>query len=848
MQIGNLREIYQKELKKLGEKFLAQHQSPLFLSKHTQLIDTTLGVIWRSYGLDNNFCLIGVGGYGRKELFPYSDIDFLVLSQDALDKDESEQISKFITSCWDLGLKIGHSVRSLNDVKEEFHKDITTATNLLENRLVCGKITLFNKLLVIIDKELSPKDFYAGKVAEQIARHKKYKDTAYQLEPNIKESPGGLRDIQTILWLSNSQKKGKTLSDLYKNNIIDKAEFNKITAHVNRTNKRRILLHLLSESAQDRLSFDLQNQMAKNLGYPSNNSRKSSEILMKNYYKSVNYIILFNEILIKRLDPNKYPKIPIKHPISFFKYNNLLEIQPGKTKVLMASLFDPFLLMQQDKNIIGFGPNLLGDLDTNSKLITSAVRKNKRYQQSFLDVFKANNKVNRALRLMNKTNILGKFIPDFGKVVAQMQHDLFHIYTVDEHTLNVIENIRRYSKEKLKHEFPECFTIFKTFDKPFVLYLAAIFHDIAKGRGGDHSELGEKIAKRFGRGFNLNMEDTKIIAWLVKSHLFMSTTAQKMDLSDPEIINHFSNFVQNMRNLDALYLLTVADIRATSPHVWNEWKASLLHTLYKATSRNLAHRSLSKDEVIQERKMAAAIILKKYSLVPSDYQRLWDEFGKAYFVRFDENEIAWQTRILLPHLTANDSIVRVRHGTHSNAVEVMVYTKDATALFSKITNFFYGLNLEINQAKVFTTSHDFALDVFNIIVPLVSDTSYNDLFKKIETDLTTTLSKELDLKKIKLKKTNQALHHHFVTEVTFDINKKGQYNLEIITDNKKGLLNLIANEINHFGFSIDDAKINTLGTRVEDFFVISSKDNHVVLDKLNQLSDSIKHKLSAKYS
>ena len=844
MQIKNLKSAYQNELKRLGESFLERHQSPLFLSKHTELVDRHLATIWSACGLDESLCLVAVGGYGRKELFPYSDIDFLVLFDEKLNGEVSEKISKFIAACWDLGLKIGHSVRSLDEVKEEFHKDITTATNLLENRLIIGEIYLFNKLILLIEKELAPKQFYAGKIAEQTSRHKRYRDSAYQLEPNIKESPGGLRDIQTVLWISSSQKKGRTLSELYKKNVIDKPEFNKITAHVNRTNKRRILLHLLSGSIQDRVSFDLQNQMAKNLGYPSKKNKKSSEILMKNYYKSVNYIILFNEILIKRLDPNKYPRTPIKHPLGFFKYNDLLEIPSEKTKALMTSLFDPFLLMQQDKEIVGFGPNLLGGLDSNAKLITSTVRKNKRYQQAFLDVLNADNKVNRALRLMNKTNVLGRFIPDFGKVVAQMQHDLFHIYTVDEHTLNVIENIRRFSKEKLKHEFPECFAIFKAFDKPYVLYLAAIFHDIAKGRGGDHSELGEKIARRFGRAYNLNREDSTIIAWLVKSHLTMSSTAQKMDLSDPEVINHFSNFVGNKRNLEALYLLTVADIRATSPHVWNEWKASLLHTLYKATTRNLTQRSLSKDEFIQDRKMAAAIILKKYSLASSDYQRLWDEFGKAYFLRFDDNEIAWQTRILLPHLTSNDSIVRVRHGSHSNGVEVMIYTKDTAALFSKITNFFYGLNLEITQAKVFTTKHGYALDVFSLMVPLASEGTYNNLFKKIETDLTATLLKELSLNKIKLKKTNQALHHDFVTEITFEKNKKGQYDLDIITDNKTGLLNLIANEINLFGFSIDDAKINTLGTRVEDFFVISSEEKHVALDKLNQLSESIKQKLS----
>ena len=399
-------------------------------------------------------------------MFPFSDIDILIVYEKEISDADQEAISEFITNCWDLGFKIGHSVRNIKQTKQEFNADISTATNLIESRFLTGSSEVFNKMNQAINASLSIKKFYKLKLQEQADRHRKFRDSAYQLEPNIKESPGGLRDLHMIRWLSISQGKGSTFKEMLENNLIDKVEFNKIQLHENKITKRRILLHILSRRIEDRLVFDVQNKLADNLGFTNTRNKKSSEIVMKSYYKSVNYITLFNEILIKRLDPNVRNKEKIKHPLPFYIYNDLIELDQKNIAKIKPYILDVFILFQQYKKVKGFGPNLLGALDTLSTQIDKNYRNDPNNQKKFLDIFKSKSKVSRSLRLLNKCNILGKFIPAFGKIVGQMQHDLFHIYTVDEHTLNVIENIRRFTLDKWKHEFPECNEIFKNFKKP----------------------------------------------------------------------------------------------------------------------------------------------------------------------------------------------------------------------------------------------------------------------------------------------------------------------------------------------------------------------------------------------
>ena len=841
--IQELKKNYQVKFKQLCKDFLSVHKGQTFLKKHTRLVDDLLLHLLKSLSIESHISLVAVGGYGREELYPYSDIDILILIPENLSQTDQEKITVFVTACWDLGLKIGHSVRTIKENRMEMYKDIKTTTNLLESRLLVGSKKEFLALKTSISSEINQRQFYIQKLQEQNARHKKFRDSAYQLEPNIKESPGGLRDLHMVLWVASSQNKGNTFKQLLANNVIDREEFNKVRFHLNRISKRRMLLHLLAGRAEDRLVFDLQNQLAEHLGYQSSGYKKASELVMKSYYKSVNYIILFNEIMLKKLDPLQHKNTAITHTLPFYEYDNLLEIDQSYQGNFLKHLFDPFIVFQNNKHLIGFGPNLLGMLDTNSKLINKSIREDKSTQDNFFTVLNGNNKVNRSLRLLNKCNILGKYIPSFGRVVAQMQHDLFHIYTVDEHTLNVVENIRRFSKAKLKHEFPECHRIFARFDKPYLLYLAAIFHDIAKGRGGDHSEKGEKVAKRFARSFGLSGEDSNLIAWLVKSHLKLSQVAQKEDLSDPSVIQRFTAFITTQYRLDALYLLTVADIRATSPHVWNQWKATLLKDLYNATSSYLSNQSMSAEELIVNRKNAAQLILDGYSISKKTIRATWQALGNDYFYKFDEHDIAWHSRVLVNYQTNFGTLIKVHHCRNGNGLEVLVYTKNVSNAFIKITNFFYVNQLDIAQARIHTTENGYALDIFNVLIEENASTSYQNLFIHIESELGKIIDDQTVLPKtMSLKKTRQASHHRINTQISYNNLANGLIEFHVITDEQKGLLSLIAAEINRYGFSISNAKINTLGGRAEDFFLLSSKEE-LEPATLKKLEGSIKNQL-----
>jgi len=842
--LSQLKKLYQERFNYLCEKFLKNHNSQAYLRKQTHLVDQLLISLWQSLPISKDIVLVAVGGYGRKELFPFSDVDILIVFEKEIAVNNQEAISQFVTNCWDLGFKIGHSVRNIKQTKQEFNADISTATNLIESRFLIGSSVIFNKMNRTINTSLSIKKFYKLKLQEQENRHRKFRDSAYQLEPNIKESPGGLRDLHMIRWLSISQGKGRTFKEMLENNLIDKVEFNKIQLHETKITKRRILLHILAKRTEDRLVFDVQNKLAAKLGFKNTKNKKSSEIVMKSYYKSVNYITLFNEIIIKRLDPNIKNKTKIKHPLPLYIYNDLIELDKKNITKIKPYILDVFLLFQHYKKVKGFGPNLLGALDTLSAKIDKKYRSDSNNQKKFLDIFKSNYKVSRSLRLLNKCNILGKFIPAFGKIVAQMQHDLFHTYTVDEHTLNVIENIRRFTLDKWKHEFPECNEIFKNFKKPHLLYLGALFHDIAKGRGGDHSELGEAIALRFGQIMKLSSEDRKLIAWLVKAHLKMSSVAQKSDLADSLIINEFAAFVKTQDRLDALYLLTVADIRGTSPHVWNQWKASLLRTLYLETKNNLTSDGLKIHEVISERKEIAHKILSKYSINSKSYNELWVNFNEAYFSRFDGKEIAWHTRALLAHFKNNKPLVKVRHGGDGQGIEVLIFTKDAEALFAKITNFFYDMKCEVVQATITTTNHHFALDVFNLIDTPNESVSYKHYFQHIEKELTKyLLNKNTELTTPVNKKTLQVKHHEINSQITCRKIKTNRYQLEVICALRPNLLGLIVKEINSLEMSIHNAKINTLGQRAEDFFIISSKIKLNLESRIRTLIKNIRSKV-----
>jgi [protein-PII] uridylyltransferase len=842
-QLQALRSDLKAQQAAIETSFLQHKNAARLLKNQTQLIDKLLKTVWLQANIYAGCSLVAVGGYGRGELFPYSDIDLLILLPDAFEESDNQKIEALIGLLWDIGLNVGHSVRSLSECIDEAKNDVTVQTNLLEARFLTGNKANFTAFISAVNAQMRPADFFATKFKEQDNRHAKFNDTAYNLEPNIKESPGGLRDLHMILWLAQSQGLGKGWADLAKNKLISDLELRQIKRHQNNLQNLRIRLHYLAKRREDRLLFDFQNELAADLGFVTNARKRASEQLMQSYYTSVKFINLINEILVKTLESTLTNITPVITPISanFEAHNQWLEAKTARTlQQNPAAILESFLLLQQHPQLEGMGANLLRQLQRVKKLVNREFRELTTNKSLFISILSQEQGVNHSLRRMNRYGILGQYIPAFGKIVGQMQHDLFHVYTVDEHILNVLGNLRRFAKPDLKHEFPLCSQLFAVFEKPHLLYLAALFHDIAKGRGGDHSTLGTADARRFCKLHGLPKNDTNLVAWLVEAHLKMSSTAQKSDLSDPKVIAQFAQFVKTETRLTALYLLTVADIRGTSPAVWNAWKARLLESLYYATQRVLQNETFSLQQAIDARKNDAAARLAKYGLQGSAYQDLWQNVGENYFARFESEEIAWQSRLLTPHVFTDKPIVRARLSPNGDGIQVMIYSKDQDDLFARICNFFDRMAYNIVEAKIYTTQHGFALNSFSVLDQSGKSVSYSGLLKFIEAQLTEKIITPDIETPLEGRISRQIKHMPYATQVNIHQASQGIYHrLEIVAGDRPGLLAKIAFTFLQLGIDLHNAKINTLGNRAEDSFLISAKQQALNAAQIDALRDNL---------
>jgi [protein-PII] uridylyltransferase len=565
---------------------------------------------------------------------------------------------------------------------------------------------------------------------------------------------------------------------------------------------------------------------------------------MQSYYRSVKFINLMNEILLKTLQQRLTGEVPIVTPINerFEARTQQLEAKTaGLLQQQPTAILEAFLLLQQHPSLEGMGPTLLRNLQRVKNLVNREFRHNPKNKRLFIEILSQPNGVNQALRAMNRYGILGSYIPAFGKIVGQMQHDLFHVYTVDEHILNVLANLRRFAKPGLRHEFPLCSQLFEAFDAPHLLYLAALFHDIAKGRGGDHSTLGTVDAMRFCKLHGLPKADRQLVAWLVEAHLKMSSTAQKSDLSDPSVIESFAAFVQTERRLTALYLLTVADIRGTSPAVWNAWKARLLESLYYATKHALANRDMQVQQTIQTRQDTAAGKLKNYGLSTNSYQQLWQQFGANYFLRHEPDEVVWHSRLLTPHLHSDQPIVRARLSPNGDGIQVMIYTKDQSDLFARICNFFDRMGYNIVEAKIYTTDHGYAMNSFIILDESGKSVSYSGLLKFIETELTQKLDGKNALESpLQGRISRQVKHMPIQSQIMLSEADNNNHKLEVVANDRPGLLATVAHTFLLQDIDLHNAKINTLGNRAEDSFLISGKKGQKLdADQLKLLQDAL---------
>jgi [protein-PII] uridylyltransferase len=785
--------------------------------------------------------LVAVGGYGRGELFPYSDVDVLLLLPDGIEHDAplgdsslKARIENFIGSCWDTGLEIGSSVRTESECLREASKDVTVQTSVLEARWLAGSKGNFLSLQARLEKAMDPKAFFVAKSLELRQRHNKFEDTPYALEPNCKESPGGLRDLQVVLWVARAAGLGKSWDELARNGLATAFEVRQIKANEALLSLIRARLHMLADRREDRLVFDLQTIVAESFGYASvapdgsRLARRASESLMRRYYWAAKAVTQLNQILLlnieERLNPNTQPLRPINE--RFYEKAGRIEVASDELYVQQPhAILETFLLFQTTVGVNGLSARTLRALYNARSVMDASFRRDPVNRDTFRKILMQPEGITHAMRLMNQTSVLGRYLWVFRRIVGQMQHDLFHVYTVDQHILMVLRNVRRFFIVEHAHEYPFCSQLAAGWDKPWVLYVAALFHDIAKGRGGDHSELGAQEVRRFCRDHAIEREDARMIEFLVQEHLSMSHTAQKADLSDPDVIRAFAAKVGTERRLTALYLLTVADIRGTSPKVWNAWKGKLLEDLFRLTQRALGGGAPDPDAEVEARKREALVMIALYALPFEAHKFLWDTLDVGYFMRHDASDIAWHTRHLSRSVGADKAVVRARRSPVGEGLQVLVYTRDQPDLFARICGYFDHGGFSILDARVHTARNGYALDTFQIVTSTPPD-QYRELTSQVENGLAAAIAQTGPLREPSRGRVSRRVKSFPIApRVTLRPDEKAQrWLLNISASDRVGLLYSVARVLARHNINLQLAKIATLGERVDDTFLINGAE------------------------
>jgi [protein-PII] uridylyltransferase len=806
------------------------------LHQLAQLADDLLVHLWTLAGLKEPFALLAVGGFGRGELFPHSDVDVLVLLPNHFsaehDLELKTRIESFIGSCWDTGLEIGSSVRTLGECLAEAEKDVTVQTAMLECRLITGSAPLVAQFQHDFFAAMDARAFFVAKTLEMRQRHTKFEDTPYSLEPNCKESPGGLRDLQVILWVAKAAGYGDDWAALATSGLATPFEVKQIQRNESLLFLIRARLHLIANRREDRLIFDMQNAVAESFGYtstpPDVKTRsfvRASEALMKHYYWAAKAVTQLNQILLLNIEERLNPSTHAPRRI-----NDRFNDKAGMIDVVSDDLYqrephailETFLVYQTTVGVKGLSARTLRALYNARGVMDARYRSDPVNRATFREILMQPEGITHAMRLMNQTSVLGRYLWVFRKIVGQMQHDLFHVYTVDQHILMVLRNMRRFFIVEHAHEYPFCSQLASGWDKPWLLYIAALFHDIAKGRGGDHSELGSTEVRRFCKQHAIAPEDAKLIEFVVHEHLTMSRIAQKSDLSDPTVIADFAKRVGNERQLTALYLLTVADIRGTSPKVWNAWKGKLLEDLYRLTTRALGGRAPDPDAEVELRKREALIMIALHAMPFEAHKPLWDTLDVSYFMRHDAADIAWHTKQLSRHVATTQPIVRSRRSPVGEGLQVLVYTQDQPDLFARICGYFDQGGFSILDARVHTSRNGYALDTFQVVTSTDIDDHYRETTSMLENGLSQAIAKAGPLPAPSRGRVSRRVKSFPIApRVTLRPDEKAQlWLLNISASDRIGLLYSVARVLARHGIAVQLAKVATLGERVEDTFLI----------------------------
>jgi [protein-PII] uridylyltransferase len=827
-ELGRARERADAELHR---QFEAGTQIRDLVQARAWVVEQLILTAWdRLAPADGGLELCAVGGFGRGELHPHSDVDLLILLPDD-DGAEAAALEQFVQVLWDADLHPGQSVRRVDECADEARADVGVATNLMESRLMAGSGRLYRQMRERTDAPaLWPADeFFSAKVDEQDSRHEHFEDTVYNLEPNLKEGPGGLRDMQMIAWVTRRHFGTSTLHGLVEHGFLSEREHEDLVAGREHLWRLRWALHETAGRAEERLLFEYQRRLAERFGYGDcSGSNEPVERFMQAYYRNVMQLERLNERLLQSFDEELLAgrrHLPSADIDEHFRiHHGYLELKDPHALVQRPSLImRMFVVLADHPDVRGVRATTIRLVREHLYLIDDEFRRDPEILGYLLALLRRDRLVYSQLARMNRYGVLAALLPEFAQITGRMQFDLFHVYTVDQHTLFVIRNLRRFAYAKHPDRFAHAIEIFKRIERPEVLYLAALFHDIAKGRGGDHSELGAEDARAFVDRLDMPDADRDLVVWLVREHLVMSRTSQREDISDPEVVNAFAETMGDQRYLDHLFVLTVADIAATSPKLWNSWKDSLLWELYVAATdalgRGLEHpvdRQASLDETRQE----AMAELRELGCADDAIAACWRHLPDRAFLRLDSEQLVWTTREAL----AGDSmpLVAWRRLEDKGISEIFVHAEDFSGLFAAVARELDRMQLNVLAARVVTTADGKSWDIFQVM-----DAHSQPLYESDAERLKHALVEQLAAREVRPLPPRPVPRRlqPFMGRSEIRLSAEdGTTDLEIAATDRPGLLSAIAEALVSQGLRLHDARVATFGQRVEDMFTITTAE------------------------
>lgn len=852
------RDYLEQEQARLYERF---HDTPIreLVQTRARLVDDVLVCAWQICTLSTqpDLALIAVGGYGRGELHPHSDVDLLILCAGKPEKATCDKLEKFVAFLWDIGLEIGHSVRTLDECVELAESDITIATNIMEARTLAGDDSLYEQVSTrTAPDKMWPSDaFFTAKWEEQVGRHRKFNFTEYNLEPDIKNAPGGLRDLQMVGWVAKRHFGADSLDEILATGFFTEDEYAILVKCQDHLWRIRWVLHQITGRNENRLLFDYQRQVAEVFNYEDSDANLAVEQFMKRYYRVALGLSVLNEMLLQFFEETILQKGGSEQVRDINRRwrvrNDYLEVTHDKVfDHSPSALIEAFVLLGQQPDIKGIRASTVRLIIEKRKLIDDAYRNDLRNTSLFMELVRSPYNLYTNLRRMKRYGVLGQYLPEFGRVIGMMQYDLFHIYTVDAHTLMVIRQMRRMRYESTREQFPLAHEVFYRLPKPELLYLSGLYHDIAKGRGGDHSSLGAEDVISFCKRHSLSNWDTKMLAWLVQNHLLMSVTAQRKDISDPEVVHEFARQVGDLVHLDYLCALTIADINATNPNLWNSWRASLMRQLYRETKRALRrglNNPIDKQDWIDETRAAALALLSQRDIDAARIDALWSGIGDEYFLRENAMDIAWHTEAILNRADSNEPLVLLREssgGQVEGGTQIFIYTPDIANLFAATTNALDQLGLTIMDARIITSPDGFTLDTYIVLdengTPIGNDPARIENIRKT---LTRTLRHPEQFSEVMQRRMPRRYKHFDVpTQIIISNDLVNDRTVvEIQTLDRPGLLARIGAVLSELDIAVQNARIATLGERAEDVFFVTDRLGNPVSDP--QLCERLQQRL-----